>query len=97
LPLALFVTGLAAILCFNIETENPYSFKGEEASHFGYSLSQLDTGTEKWTIVGAPLHKQGSNTPGAIYKCGYQTTCNKISTRGNSTLRKIYYSLPLSL
>ncbi|XP_069507766.1 integrin alpha-X-like [Ambystoma mexicanum] len=80
------------LLCraFNIDTENPTRFDGNENGHFGYRVIHLKADNTSWVVISAPLAEDDSGRrTGALYRCSYsQEACESLPVNNN---------LPISL
>ncbi|XP_040828895.1 integrin alpha-X isoform X2 [Ochotona curzoniae] len=72
----LLSAAVASVLCFNLETEQPSTFRMPSAG-FGHSVAQYDG---SWVVVGAPQEITAANQTGGLYQCKYGTgTCEPIN------------------
>ncbi|XP_060707886.1 integrin alpha-X-like [Hemiscyllium ocellatum] len=83
---------------FNIETEGAQSFHGSQNSHFGETVTQIQTGTETWTVVSAPLEVNQTGTrTGRLYKCSYSRgQCQPLAVNAPPEAGAISLGLSLS-
>ncbi|XP_064017861.1 integrin alpha-4 isoform X1 [Pogoniulus pusillus] len=72
-PLLLVWQWLPTARPYNLDTQHPLLFQGNNETFFGYSVLLHSHGEERWLVVGAPRANWPANisvaTPGAIFRC----------------------------
>lgn len=63
---------------FNIDTEHVLELSPQPDSWFGYSVA-MHRGLERnWIVVGAPRQNVSTQSPGTVYRCSLDETCESI-------------------
>ncbi|XP_071603301.1 integrin alpha-4 [Heliangelus exortis] len=72
-PLLLLCQCLPTARPYNLDTQHPLLFRGDNGTFFGYSVLLHSHGEERWLVAGAPRASWPANSsvvsPGAIFRC----------------------------
>ncbi|NXW93360.1 ITA4 protein, partial [Alopecoenas beccarii] len=72
-PLLLLWQCLPTARPYNLDTQHPLVFRGDNGTLFGYSVLLHSHGEERWLVAGAPRASWPTNSsvtnPGAIFRC----------------------------